>query len=276
MQSQPTQVLACLIERAGQVVSRDDLRKFVWGSETFVDFDGGLNFCISQIRSALKDDSAEPLYIRTVPKSGYQFIAPVQCVAVEPAESSATQTAPQERMAPRRPAWAFGLAALAVLAAAFASYHFGLFRRAAPQPILAILRFDNETGDPAVTRFSDALTDNVVEQLTSQSSGRYRVVGNAQILRLPREQRDLAAIASSLGAAYVVLGQVQSSGGRVRILAHLIRLSDQAHIWVARMDGELADPLTLESDAARKIAAQFSPRILADPSRAIPLASATR
>jgi TolB-like protein len=165
--------------------------------------------------------------------------------------------------------------ALAVLAAAVFALHYALFRVAPPQPILAVLRFDNETGDPAVSRFSDALTDNVVEQLTSQSSGRYRVVGNAQILRLPREQRDLKAIASSLGAAYVVLGQVQSSGGHIRILAHLIRLSDQSHIWVARMDASLDDPLTLESDAAQKIAAQLSPRVLADPSRAIPLASAT-
>jgi DNA-binding winged helix-turn-helix (wHTH) protein/TolB-like protein len=277
LQLQPTQVLACLIERAGQVVSRDDLRKTVWGSETFVDFDGGLNFCITQIRSALKDDSAEPLYIRTVPKSGYQFIAPVQRVADEPAQSPATmQSAHKQRIATSRPMLAYAIIALAVLAGAFASYHFGLFRRTPSQPILAVVRFDNETGDPAITRFSDALTDNVVERLTSQSSGRYRVVGNAQILRLPREQRDLTAIAASVGAAYVVLGQVQTSGDHVRILAHLIRLSDQAHIWVARMDGDLADPLTLESDAAGKIAAQFSPRILADPSRAVPLASATR
>jgi DNA-binding winged helix-turn-helix (wHTH) protein len=78
LQSQPAQVLASLVERADQVVSRDDLRKAIWGDETFVDFERGLNFCISQIRSALKDDSADPTYIRTVPKSGYQFIAPVQ------------------------------------------------------------------------------------------------------------------------------------------------------------------------------------------------------
>src|SRR5215470_1457860 len=84
LQSQPAQLLACLIERAGQTVSRDDLRKVLWGDDTFVDFDRGLNFCISQLRSALRDDTSEPRYIRTIPKSGYQFIAPVEKMA-EPA-----------------------------------------------------------------------------------------------------------------------------------------------------------------------------------------------
>src|SRR5258708_3711624 len=78
LQAQPAQVLGCLLERAGQAVSREDLRQAVWGAGTFVDFDRGLNFCISQIRSALRDDSAQPLYIRTIPKHGYQFIAPVE------------------------------------------------------------------------------------------------------------------------------------------------------------------------------------------------------
>jgi DNA-binding winged helix-turn-helix (wHTH) protein len=81
LQSQPAKVLACLIERAGQVVSRDDLRRTLWGRDTFVDFDRGLNFCISQIRSALKDDPLEPVYIRTIPKHGYQFIAPIERVS---------------------------------------------------------------------------------------------------------------------------------------------------------------------------------------------------
>ena len=77
LQSQPAQVLGCLIERAGQVVSREELRNAVWGNGTFVDFDRGLNFCITQIRSALGDDPAGPTYIQTLPKRGYQFIAPV-------------------------------------------------------------------------------------------------------------------------------------------------------------------------------------------------------
>jgi DNA-binding winged helix-turn-helix (wHTH) protein/TolB-like protein len=266
LQSQPAQVLACLIEQANQVVSRDDLRKAVWGHGTFVDFEGGLNFCISQIRSALQDDSAQPLYIRTVPKSGYQFIAPVQCISAQSPEALQVGGARRETSAARRSALMLAAAAFAVVA--FFGYRFQSVQSAIRAPILAVLRFDNETDHPGVTKFSDALTDNVVEQLTSLGGSSYRVIGNAQILRSPREERDLRAIASSLHAEYVVLGQVQTEGAQVRILAHLIRLSDQTHIWVVRMDGSLTDPLNLESEAAGKIAAEFSARMSADPSRA--------
>ena len=106
-------------------------------------------------------------------------------------------------------------------------------------------------------------------------SGNYRVVGNAQILRVPREQRNLKTIASSLNAGYVVMGQVQTNGTQIRILGHLVRLSDQTHIWVVRMDRALNDPLALESEAASKIAAEFSTRLSADPSRAPSFSSAS-
>lgn len=272
LQSQPAQVLALLLERADQIVSRDDLRNAVWGANTFVDFEGGLNFCVSQIRSALQDDSAQPVYIRTVPKGGYQFIAPVQCVSAQRPEQPKIKDARRWTFAELKKGLALALA-LAVLA--LLGYRFGAVETAGQVPILAVVRFDNETGDPRFVRFSDALTDNVVEQLTSQSQGGYRVIGNAQILRLPREQRDLKAIASSLRAGYVVLGQVQRNDTQIRILAHLIRLPDQTHIWVVRMDRPLADPLSLESEAASKIAAEFSARMSADPRRAASFPSAS-
>jgi DNA-binding winged helix-turn-helix (wHTH) protein/TolB-like protein len=272
LQLQPAQVLACLVERADQVVSRDDLRKAVWGDQTFVDFERGLNFCISQIRSALRDDSADPTYVRTVPKSGYQFIAFVQHIPTHVPESSKNEGAPHSPFTARMAAQAFALIALAALA--FLAYRFQTPQTAAQPPIVAVLRFDNETGDPGIKNFSDALTDNVVEQLTSQSSGHYRVIGNAPIVRLPREQRNLKAIASSLQAGYVVLGQVQSDGTQVRILAHLIRLSDQTHIWVVRMDRPVTDKLGLEYEAAHQIAAEFSARMSTDPDLAASFSSA--
>ena len=274
LQSQPAQVLAFLIKHADEIVSRDDLRKAVWGDKTFVDFEGGLNFCISQLRSVLQDDSARPVYIRTVPKSGYQFIAPVQHISMPLTEQPKIGDVKRRTFAGRKAALAFSLATLAVLA--FLGYRFRSIQNARRAPILAVLRFDNETADPRFTQISDALTDNVVEQLTSQSRGGYRVIGNAQILRLPREQRDLRAVASSLHAGYAVLGQVQAYGTQVRILAHLIRLSDQTHIWVVRMDRPLVDPLSFESEAASKIAAEFSARMSADPTRAASFPSASR
>lgn len=313
LQAQPAQVLACLVERAGQVVSREDLRKAVWGEATFVDFEAGLNFCISQIRSTLHDDSAQPVYVRTVPKSGYQFIAPVELMdsveravreadgaertarregravdSTQPARAQGSPPAAESfghaagsaregdrfengRSAGRGASWRWvvlGLAVVALIAVARWSWRARHVLGGQPAPILAVARFDNETGDALMGLFADGLTDNVVGQLTVRSNGNYQVIGNAQILRVPREQRDLRAIATALGAGYVVLGQVQANGEQLRILAHLIRLSDQTHIWVVRLDGTRSDQLHLETEGAERIATEFAVRMAQRPEKA--------
>jgi|SRR5215472_7022400 len=260
LQSQPAQVLGCLLEYAGEVVSREELRQAVWQDHTFVDFERGLNFCIAQIRAALKDSAIEPRFIRTIPKRGYQFIAPV--TRTENRELVPTPIA--------NPGWgsririiASALAICLLLGALFAAGYWVKSRSLAQEktPIVAVVRFDNETGDPDMTRFSDAVTDMLVIDLAAKGDGHYRVIGNARELRVARPQRDLNAVASSLGASYVVLGQVQRSGEQTRILAHLIHLPDQTHVWVTRIDHGVENPLTLESQVAQTVADQFSPKI---------------
>jgi len=269
LQSQPAQLLACLLDRAGDTVSREDLRAAIWGSDTFVDFDRGFNFCIAQIRSALDDDTVSPRFIRTFPRRGYQFIAPVERIdeRIEPSSESPLEMA-QPVQASRKFSTTTLLMACAatalIILSAGSAYIVAARHVSKSRPIVAILRFDNETSDPSIKTFSDAVTDTLVEQLTARSLGHYEVIGNAQILRLPRDQWDLSAIATSLHAEYVVLGQVQSSADKTRILAHLIRLPDQTHIWVERIDTSIADPLAAQSDAAQKIASDFSQRVVAD------------
>jgi DNA-binding winged helix-turn-helix (wHTH) protein/TolB-like protein len=261
LQSQPARVLACLLQHRDRVVSRDELRQTVWGDTTYVEFDGSLNFCIAQIRSALGDNSSSPIYIRTVPKSGYQFIAPIEVVGAGPGTED---TQPKRPDRPRRMlATALAAAALSVLAF-IAGYQLRSRQKSRVLPIVAVARFDNETGNPDLTRFSDSLTDNLVERLTAAGDGRYAVIGNAQILRVPREQRDLTAFASTLKAKYVVLGQVQPDGDQTRILAHLIRLPEQTHIWVARIEQTGVAPGTVEAQLAERIAAAFSTRVASD------------
>jgi len=115
--------------------------------------------------------------------------------------------------------------------------------------------------DPEMARFSDAITDMLVAELTAKSNGHYQVIGNARVLRVAREQRDLKAVTSSLGASYVVLGQVQRKGDQTRILAHLIHLPDQTHVWVTLIDHTVEDPLALESQVAQTVAVEFAPKI---------------
>ena len=95
LQPQPARVLTLLVERAGTVVSREELKAAVWGEATFVDFERGLNFCIAQIRSALGDSAESPRFIETVPRRGYRFIAPVQLPK--------TPVAEQDEVEPRQP-----------------------------------------------------------------------------------------------------------------------------------------------------------------------------
>ena len=84
LQAQPAKVLAHLALHAGETVSREELHNAIWGEETFVDFERGLNVCIAQIRSALGDESTSPRFIRTVPRRGYQFISPVETLSASP------------------------------------------------------------------------------------------------------------------------------------------------------------------------------------------------
>src|ERR671937_1457561 len=80
LQSQPAQVLAILVDHAGEIVTREALREAIWGSDTFVDFDKNLTFAIGQVRTALGDSADAPAFVRTLPKRGYQFVAPIDDV----------------------------------------------------------------------------------------------------------------------------------------------------------------------------------------------------
>lgn len=266
LQAQPAQVLGRLLERAGDVVSREELRLAVWPEGTFVDFERGLNFCIAQIRAALNDDAIEPRFIRTIPKRGYQFIAPVQRIGKIGIRKSEL---PRLKISNPGTTWLIGtattrrvFAACLLLASLFAVGYWARSRFLARKtPIVAVVRFDNETGDPAMTRFSDAVTDMLVVDLVAKGGGQYRVIGNARELRVAREQRDLKSLASSLGASYAILGQVQRKGDQTRILAHLIHLPDQTHVWVTLIDHTVDDPLALESQIAQTVAVEFAPKI---------------
>jgi len=262
LQSQPARLLACLLKNRDRVVSRDELRKNVWGDTTFVDFNGGLNFCIAQVRSALVDDSSNPRYILTVPKLGYQFIGPVETIA-NGTETKGAPVAP--RSAHPRPVSVRTVVVLFLLVIVFGvAYRLARHVTRTSLPIIAVARFDNETSDPALTAFADALTDDLVAQLTNNSQGQFSIIGNAHILRVPRDQRDLTAIGAQLNAKYVVLGQVIPEGGQRRILAHLIRLPEQTHLWVARVDGPQLDGRASDAEIAARISAAFVPRLAAD------------
>ena len=240
LQAQPAQVLALLIEHAGEVVSRDAIRDAVWGQDTFVDFDKGLNFAIAQVRAALGDSADSPTFIKTFPKRGYQFVGSDTSDTSEVSDTSGTQ----------RMVWI----AIAIAIVAVATWFFTM--RPSPAHTIAVLRFDNQTGSAEFDRYAQNLTDAVVAELTASGSGRFGIIGNAVALRTPREQRDIVAIGRQLNAGYIILGQVLREGDRVRILAHLIRLPEQTHLWVTRVERAPTD-LVKPSELAQRISTEF-------------------
>jgi DNA-binding winged helix-turn-helix (wHTH) protein/TolB-like protein len=257
LQAQPSQVLGVLLSHAGEVVTRDTLREVVWGSGTFVDFDRGLNFCVAQIRSALGDSAESPRYIKTLPKRGYRFIAPVHGIEA-PAITPDAPPAPRSRRWMLAAPIAIGVAASGALLAWKRPWTSGAL------PRIAVARFDNQTGNPELDRFAEGLTDNLVVEMTGVGAGRYSVIGNAAILLQPRTFRDLKMIGETLKARYVVLGQVQRNEASVQVLVHLIRMPEETHLTAARLE---CNPGVAQADLAKQIAANFHRKLSALPAR---------
>jgi TolB-like protein len=254
IQDLPFRLLAALLERPGEVLTRAELSTRLWGSDTFVDAAAGLNTAVAKLREALGDQAEEPIYIETIPKRGYRFVGTI--------ESSAA--APVLVVQPFRVArlWIAVAAMIAAGIAVIAAGAVGAYRLRAgrPQTRVAVILFDNETGRPEVSRLSQGLTDATVFALTADP--KLAVIGNAAVLRTPRPFRDIALVRDALHADFIVVGQVQTVDGRILVRSHLIRAADEAHVWVnaARMeDSEAALQSTVSSRIAAAVASKTQP-----------------
>jgi DNA-binding winged helix-turn-helix (wHTH) protein/TolB-like protein len=268
LQPQPARVLALLIEQAGETVSRETLRRAVWADGTFVDFERGLNFCIAQIRGALGDAADSPRFVETLPRRGYRFIAPVARVGTaEEARESVNRQAPAgPGAAPpvvasryRRRRW---LAAAAVLIAAAGGVALYLAGGADNRTVrVAVVPFDNETGDAAYQGLAQGIADATVARLaTPERVASLAVIGNSAALRQPRSFRDLKAVGEQVGAEYVVLAQVKRDDNKLRLIAHLIRVADEAHVWAETFDRP-AFTLDVQAEVAEAIASAVARRL---------------
>lgn len=232
LEPQPVKALALLLSKPEEVVTREELRAAVWGADTHVDFDRGIAYCISQVRTALGDNAENPRFVQTIPRVGFKFIAPV-------ASASAREDTRELRRG--KPAAAFNRWVTVPLILLMAVFTVGLvfetFRTPPDQGrvVIAVSVFDNETGNAAYDRAVAALSDLVVERLTKLDPNRIAVIGNAAILRQPRNIRNLSAVARSIRADYILLGQLQRGETGLRFITHFIRLRDEAHLNANRL-----------------------------------------
>lgn len=244
LEPQPARALALLLARADQLVTRDELKEGIWGTDTHVDFDRGLAYCISQIRTALGDAGDSPRFIQTIPKKGYRFIAPVHAgmVGETPDAHDAATASPTSNHWLRK--WWLVVATGALFL--WIGIVLGVVFRNAATPtrvVIAVSVFDNETGAGEYDRLVSGLSDLVVARLTELAPDRIAVVGNAAVLRQPRNIRNLDAVAKGVRADYVLLGQLQRAEPGFRFITHFIRLSDSTHLKANRLsfpDGDLS------------------------------------
>ncbi len=264
LQPQPARVLAILVSRAGEVVSREELRQLIWNDGTFVDFERGLNFCIAQIRAALRDSADSPRFIETIPRRGYRFVAPVRLVT-DPVSAPAPviEIDAHTLQVGRRKPWMAAIA-IGILAVTTAGLVVGTWRVAAGgdrRSRIAVVPFDNETGLDDFDAIARGVADATVARLaTPERVQRLAVIGNAAELYQPRAFRDLRRIGSALHADYVVLAQMKRDASRVRLIAHLIRVSDETHLWANTYD-RAAFTLDVQEEIAESIASAVVERL---------------
>ena len=268
LQQQPFQVLAMLLEKPGELVTREELSSRLW-PQTIVDFDHGLNKAIGKIREALGDSSENPRFIETVARRGYRFLADVTAVRDGQPGTIDEDLARRGDSLPldlahagtssRRPtrAWSlFGFGLALVLAA---SLSWILYPRSYSSPAirsLAVLPLDNLSGDPSQDYFAEGMTDELITRLAQISA--LRVISRTSVMAYKNVRKSLPQIARELNVDAVVEGSVSRSGERVRITAQLIRVPTDTHMWAQSYDEDLQDTLTLQSKVARDIAEQIS------------------
>jgi TolB-like protein/DNA-binding winged helix-turn-helix (wHTH) protein/Tfp pilus assembly protein PilF len=282
LRPQAARLLALLARRPGQVLTREELKDEIWGKETFVDFEHGLNLCIRQIREALGDDAANPRYVETLPRHGYRFIAPVHDTqsATDSAvdlQRIAHNTTPITSAPSRsyRPVAIFGAIAAAVLIAVVATNP-GEWRArllgstVRPVRAIAVLPLQNLSGDPAQDYFADGMTEAITTDLARMES--LQVISRTSTMQYKTAQKSLPVIAHELNADAIVEGSVQRSGNRVRVTAQLVRAADDRHLWAETYERDFRDILALQDDVASAIAKQVESRLGGPPPQ--PLAKA--
>jgi len=273
-QEQPLQVLVALLERPGELLTREELRQRVWPEDTFVDFDHALNTAVKKIRLALNDEADSPRYLETVPRRGYRFIAPVQTdmtPARIPEELPAGKldvlcTAGENpfyyRPETHRPLFnrRVVLLAAALIGVVGGGYYWSNRHARASsngmpsRTMVAVLPFENLTNDPSQEYFSDGMTEETISQLGRLNSQNVGVIARTSAMKYKHSGKGAREIGRELNSDYLLEGSIRREGSRVRVVAQLIRVADQSPRWSHQFDYEFGEPLYIETDAATEIA----------------------
>jgi TolB-like protein/DNA-binding winged helix-turn-helix (wHTH) protein/Tfp pilus assembly protein PilF len=261
LQGQPLQVLAALLNRAGDVVTHEELRAQIWTADTFVDFDHSLHNAIARLREVLGDSAETPRYIETLPRRGYRFIAPVNRTETQSPDPPTPSERPKEAPYGLRPSRSRTLLAATILTLLVVAVVVWLARtgthptNAAPRlNSIAVLPLANLSGDPSEEFFVDGMTDQLITDLAKVGS--LRVISRTSVMQYKGTKKDLPEIARELKVDAIVEGSVIRSGQRVRVTAQLLAAPADQHLWAETYDRDLGDILKLQGEVTNAIAEQ--------------------
>jgi TolB-like protein/DNA-binding winged helix-turn-helix (wHTH) protein/Tfp pilus assembly protein PilF len=275
LQEQPFHVLWLLLDRAGEVVTRDELRQRIWPSSVYVDFDHGMNNAVARVREALGDTAGSPRFIETLPRLGYRFVCPVtrdapstlmSALAVPPAEPPAAP-APAPAPAPAagvskwldRRVLARSAAAMVLLVALAVTPW--LVTRNANEPVahplplepsIAVLPFSNLGDGEEAEIFADGLTEELINRL-AEIDGLW-VVGRTSSFKFKDHHLPAQEIAAALGVNYLLEGSVRQGDGRLRATAQLIEARNGFHLWSQNFDLEAGEIFAMQDEIAKAVA----------------------
>ena len=276
----PLEILLLLIEQRGQIIAREQIVERVWGKGAFFDTDNSINSAIRKIRQALKDDAEQPRFIQTITGQGYRFIAPVAEVEREVGPEVGPDVGPEigerpvatEVDAPREAApaalptglkrrWPLRLILAGALFVLLIAGGSGWIRSRSrsPQPpngrlMLAVLPFQNLTGDSSQDYFSDGLTEEMITQLGNLDPKQLGVIARTSVMHYKNSSTPLEQIGGELGVQYLLEGGVRRDSNHVRITAQLIQVKDHTHLWARKYDRELSSLLVVQGEIAQEIA----------------------
>ena len=273
LREQPFQILRILVERQGNIVTRQEIKQILWPGDTVVEFDRSINVAMAILRKVLADDADHPKYIETLARRGYRLIAPVEWQQsstaaqdlLEPLPRIEGQISEREPRAPKlwRKAAVMGACAVILVVLGYMSWR--RFRDATPpssQKIrLAVLPFANLTGDPYKEYLADGLTEEMISQLGRLNPEQLGVIARTSVMGYKDKDVRLDQIGRDLSVQYVLENSLRESGDHLRLTAQLIQVKDQTHLWSQDYDYPAKDTLNVEDEVAKAVAREIRVRL---------------
>jgi TolB-like protein/DNA-binding winged helix-turn-helix (wHTH) protein/Tfp pilus assembly protein PilF len=281
LQEKPFQLLMLLLERQGVVLTREELKEKLWPSDTFVEFDVGLNTAVKKLRAALSDSADSPRFVETIPRLGYRFVAPVSVarpestsvvdpeVAVPAAEEhfesivsavASSDTTPRSNRHLSLLVWA--ALAVVVLSTGFAlrlRFNSASAAQSGSIQLIAVLPFQNTSADPSQEYLAEGITDEIITDLAKLAGP--KVISRTSAMQYKGTRKTIPEIARELHVGAVLEGSVGRSGDRIRVRVQLIEAATDQHLWAEAYERQLSDVLLLEAELAQDIARQIQVRL---------------